>query len=160
LKQPSFLRGLCILAIFAWAGWAKLGVSPAGRRPPPRFGARGVLVPDANGAPSTSRLHRQARTAFALEIQRQKSLLADYKGKASSSISGYWWACKIETPWIIELREKYARRDLKSSHRHRGRRLKKDDKAPGKDKAAVAKFVERKRITYPILVDGDSLSQE
>ena len=38
---------------------------------------------------------------------------------------------------------------------------KKDDKAAwAKDKSAVAKFVDQEKITYPILVDGDSLSQE
>jgi len=38
--------------------------------------------------------------------------------------------------------------------------LNKDDKAGwAKDKAAIAKFVSEEKVPYPILIDGDSLSQ-
>ena len=157
---------LCILAIFAWAGWANWEYRQQAAARLLASAARGVLVPDANGAPQyQSPFTGKPAPAFALEdLSGKKVSLADYKGKAV--LVNFWatWCgpCKIETPWIIELRERYAAQGFEVlGIDTEGDDLKKDDKAGwAKDKAAVAKFVDQEKINYPILVDGDSLSQE
>ncbi len=156
---------LCILAIFGWAGWANWEYRQQAAARLLASAAKGVLVPDANGAPQyLSPFTGKPAPAFALEdLSGKKVSLADYKGKAV--LVNFWatWCgpCKIETPWIIELRNKYAAQGFEVlGIDTEGDDLKKDDKAAwAKDKAAVAKFVEQEKIDYPILVDGDSLSQ-
>jgi len=73
-----------------------------------------------------------------------------------------WCApCKIETPWMIELRNKYAAQGFEIlGVAAEGDDLKKDDKAGrAKDKLAIDKFVRRMGVPYPVLLDGDSISQ-
>jgi cytochrome c biogenesis protein CcmG/thiol:disulfide interchange protein DsbE len=103
--------------------------------------------------------------AFALEdLSGKKVSLANYKGKAV--LINFWatWCapCKIETPWLIELRNKYAGEGFEIiGISTEGDDLKKDDKAGwAQDKAAIGKFVEQEHVPYPMLVDGDSISQE
>ena len=103
---------LFILAIFAWAGWANWEyrkqaaerlLAAAARPnscPPPRRPAA-VLTP----------LQGKPAPAFTLEdLKGRKVSLASYKGKAV--LINFWatWCgpCKIETPWLIELRNRYA----------------------------------------------------
>ena len=103
---------LCILAIFAWAGWANWEYRQQAAARLLASAAKGELIPDANGAPQyQSPFTGKPAPAFALEdLSGKKVSLADYKGKAV--LVNFWatWCgpCKIETPWIIELREKYA----------------------------------------------------
>ena len=110
-----------ILAIFAWAGWAnweyrqqaaeKLLASAAQGRTgprPQRATCRNINSPFM-GKPAP---------AFALEdLSGKKVSLASYKGKAV--LINFWatWCgpCKIETPWLVELRNKYAARVLRFS---------------------------------------------
>jgi len=157
---------LCILAIFAWAGWANWEYRKQAAARLLASSAKGELIPVANGVPQyQSPFTGKPAPAFALEdLSGKKVSLADYKGKAV--LVNFWatWCgpCKIETPWIIELRNKYAAQGFEVlGIDTEGNDLKKDDKAAWtKDKAAVAKFVDQEKINYPILVDGDSLSQE
>jgi cytochrome c biogenesis protein CcmG/thiol:disulfide interchange protein DsbE len=102
--------------------------------------------------------------AFTLEdLSGRKVSLDSYKGKAV--LINFWatWCgpCKIETPWLIELRNKYASQGFEIlGISTEGDDLNKDDKAGwAKDKAAIAKFVSEEKVPYPILIDGDSLSQ-
>jgi cytochrome c biogenesis protein CcmG/thiol:disulfide interchange protein DsbE len=102
--------------------------------------------------------------AFVLEdLSGRQVSLASYKGKAV--LINFWatWCgpCKLETPWLIELRNKYSAQGFEVlGISTEGDDLAKDDKAGwAKDKAAIAKFVAEEKVPYPILVDGDSLSQ-
>jgi thiol-disulfide isomerase/thioredoxin len=157
---------LCILAIFGWAGWANWEYRQQATARLAASAPKGELIPDTNGtAQYQSPFMGKPAPAFALEdLSGKKVSLADYKGKAV--LVNFWatWCgpCKIETPWIIELRQKYASQGFEVlGISTEGDDLKKDDKAGwAKDKAAIAKFVDQEKITYPILVDGDSLSQE
>ena len=81
--------------------------------------AKGELVPDpASGTPQyISPFMGKPAPAFVLEdLSGKKVSLASYKGKAV--LINFWatWCgpCKIETPWLIELRNKYAARALRS----------------------------------------------
>lgn len=157
---------LCILAIFGWAGWANWEYRQQAAARLAASAPKGELIPDANGvAQYQSPFMGKPAPAFALEdLSGKKVSLADYKGKAV--LVNFWatWCgpCKIETPWIIELRQKYASQGFEVlGIDTEGDDLKKDDKAAwAKDKSAVAKFVDQEKITYPVLVNGDSLSQE
>jgi cytochrome c biogenesis protein CcmG/thiol:disulfide interchange protein DsbE len=156
---------LAILAIFGWAGWVNWENR---QQAAPRLAAsvpKGELVPDANGmAQYQSPLAGKPAPAFALEnLSGKKVSLADYKGKAV--LVNFWatWCgpCKIETPWLIELRNKYASQGFEIlGISTEGDDLKPSDKAGwAKDKAAIAKFVDQEKVPYPVLINGDSLSQ-
>jgi cytochrome c biogenesis protein CcmG/thiol:disulfide interchange protein DsbE len=156
---------LAILAIFAWAGWANWENRQQAAARLAAAVPKGELVPDANGeAQYQSPLSGKPAPAFALEdLSGKKVSLADYKGKAV--LVNFWatWCgpCKIETPWLIELRNKYASQGFEIlGISTEGDDLKPSDKAAwAKDKAAIAKFVDQEKVPYPILINGDSLSQ-
>ncbi len=106
---------LFILAIFAWAGWANFEYrKQAAERCWPRRSKQGELVADAAGGEAailTRRSSASPRPQFTLEdLSGKKVSLASYKGKAV--LINFWatWCapCKIETPWLIELRNQYA----------------------------------------------------
>ena len=69
--------------------------------------------------------------------------------------------CEIETPWLVELRKQYAPQGFEIlGVDSEADDLKTEDKAGwAKDKAAVAKFVQREHMQYPVLIDGDSISK-
>jgi cytochrome c biogenesis protein CcmG/thiol:disulfide interchange protein DsbE len=97
-------------------------------------------------------------------LNGQKVSLASYKGKAV--LINFWatWClpCKIETPWLVELHNKYAGQGFEVlGISAEGEGLKKDDKAGwAKDRAAIGKFVAKMKTPYPMLLDGDRISQE
>ena len=94
----------------------------------------------------------------------RKVRLRDLRGQPV--VVNFWatWCgpCKIETPWLVELRNKYAGQGFEIlGISTEGDDLKKDDKAGwAKDKAAIAKFVAEEKMPYPVLVDGDSISKD
>jgi thiol-disulfide isomerase/thioredoxin len=156
-----------ILAIFAWAGWANWEFR---RQQVERLLAnaeQGELVPATEGnAPQyISPLNGKPAPAFALnDLSGKKISLADYKGKAV--MLNFWatWCgpCRIETPWIVELRNKYAAQGFEVlGVDTEGDDLQKDDKAGwAKASAAAAKFAAEEKILYPLLLDGDSISRD
>lgn len=155
---------LLILAIFAWAGWANWEYRRQLADERLANAAKGELVPGTGGTLQyISPLNGKAAPAFALEdLSGKKVTLASYRGKAV--LVNFWatWCgpCKVETPWLVELRDKYAAQgfeilgvDTEADD------LKPSDKAGwAKDKAAIGKFVAEEKVQYPVLVDGDSIS--
>jgi len=156
---------LFILAGFAWAGWANWEYRQQAAARLLATEARGELVPDPSGGAAIyiSPLTGRMAPAFVLKDLSGKNVsLASYRGKAV--LINFWatWCapCKIETPWLVELRNKYAHQGFEIlGIDTEGDDLKPDDKA-GWDKthAEVAKFVQQEKISYPILFNGDSLS--
>jgi thiol-disulfide isomerase/thioredoxin len=158
---------LLILSAFAWAGWANFEYRKQAAERLLAQAAKGELVVDAaTGAEKyESPLAGKAAPAFALEdLNGNKVSLASYKGKAV--LVNFWatWCapCKIETPWLIELRNQYAAQGFEIlGISAEGDGVGKDDQAAwAKQKAEVAKSVERMHIQYPVLIDGDSISQQ
>ena len=103
--------------------------------------------------------------AFALEdLTGKKVTLASYRGKAV--LINFWatWCapCRLETPWLIELRNKYAAQGFEIlGVDTEGDDLQKSDTAGwAKDKAAVGKFVAEMKVPYPMVMDGDSISRD
>jgi peroxiredoxin len=98
---------------------------------------------------------------FALEnLQGQKVSLASYKGKAV--LLNFWatWCapCKVETPWLIELRKQYAPQGFEVIGVSTDDLDKDNKKQNAEDKAEIAKFVADLHIDYPVLIDGDSIA--
>ncbi len=158
---------LFLLATFAWAGWANWKYRQQAAERMLASAAKGELVPDPAGgmAQYNSPLKGKPAPAFALEdLSGKKVTLASYKGKAV--LINFWatWCgpCKLETPWLVELRNKYAGQGFEIlGVSTEGEDLKKDDKAGwDKDRAAIGKFVEQMKVPYPMLVGGDSISQD
>jgi len=129
--------------------------------------AKGELVADAAGddAKYVSPLTGKLAPAFELEdLSGKKVSLESYKGKAV--LVNFWatWCapCKIETPWLVELRDQYALQGFEIlGVSTEGDGVGRDDKAAwDKDKAAIARSVERMHMQYPVLIDGDSISEQ
>ena len=156
---------LFLFAVFAWAGWANWEYRQQAAERLLANVAKGELVADAaTGAPVyISPLQGRMAPAFALNnLSGSKVPLSSYRGKAV--LINFWatWCapCKIETPWIVELRDKYASQGFEVlGIDTEGDDLKPDDKVGwAKAKEAAGKFVAEEKISYPILLDGDSIS--
>lgn len=158
---------LFLLAVFAWAGWANWEHR---RQALAQRQAAAVthaeLVPDTTGTLQQNNLPLMDKPApaFTLEdMSGKKVSLASYKGKAV--LINFWatWCapCKIETPWLVELRNQYAPQGFEIlGVSTEGDNLAPDDKADwARDKSEIAKFVAQMKVPYPMLLDGDSLSQ-
>ena len=157
---------LLILAILGWAGWANWEYRQQAAEKLLANQAKGELVPDAAGGPAkyATPLGGKPAPAFTLEdIDGRRVTLASFKGKAV--LLNFWatWCgpCKIETPWLVELRNKYAAQGFEVvGISTEGEDLKPDDKAGwAKDREAVKKFVSEMKVPYPMLLGGDALSQ-
>jgi cytochrome c biogenesis protein CcmG/thiol:disulfide interchange protein DsbE len=154
---------LFILAMFAWTGWATWEYRKQAGERMAASSAQGQLVTDAAaGEPEfISRLRGKAAPGFVLEdLSGRKVSLASYKGRAV--LINFWatWCapCKVETPWLIELRNEYAAQGfevlgISADDIDRG-----DPQKLSEEKNEIARFVEQTHIPYPVLIDGDSLS--
>jgi cytochrome c biogenesis protein CcmG/thiol:disulfide interchange protein DsbE len=169
LRRNTLVLGatLLILAIFAWAGWANWEYRRQQAERLLANAGQGELVPAADaGTPQyVSPLQGKTAPVFTLvDLSGKKVSLADYKGKAV--MINFWatWCgpCRIETPWIVELRQKYAAQGFEVlGIDTEGDDLKKDDKAGwAKATAAANKFATEEKIPYPVLLDGDSISRD
>jgi len=94
------------------------------------------------------------------DLDGKKVSLADYKGKAV--LLNFWatWCgpCKIEIPWIEKLRDQYKSQGFEvlgiESDNYDT-----DPKALAEYKAGVVKSATALGINYPVLLEGDTLSQ-
>lgn len=154
---------LAILALFAWAGWANWEYRKQAAERRLASGAEGVYAPGPAGTIEyLSPLVGKPAPSFSLEdLEGKKVSLASYRGKAV--LLNFWatWCtpCKIETPWLVELRNQYAPQGFEILG------ISADDfdmdnpQKLSEEKQGVARFVARQHIPYPVLIDGDALSQ-
>ncbi|MGD0522906.1 MAG: TlpA disulfide reductase family protein [Terracidiphilus sp.] len=154
---------LFILAIFAWAGWANWEYRRQAAERLLASTAQGELVPDPAGgtAEFKSPLKGKAAPGFTLEdLNGRKVTLQSYKGKAV--LINFWatWCapCKVETPWLIELRNRYAAQGFEVLGISADDLDPDDQRKLSEEKKEIARFVEQMHIPYPVLIDGDSLS--
>lgn len=158
---------LFILATFAWAGWAnwEYRKQAATREAAMAASAAGMAADTNTGSVVFhSGLTGKAAPDFTLDDLSGKPVsLANYRGKAV--MINFWatWCtpCKIETPWIVELRNKYAAQGFEVL----GVSSQGDDATPkdtiawDKDKAAIEKFAQEEKLPYPVLLGGDSIAK-
>jgi cytochrome c biogenesis protein CcmG/thiol:disulfide interchange protein DsbE len=155
---------LFILSTFAWAGWANYEYRKQAADRMLASVAQGELVLDpATGTPQyLSPLKGKPAPPFVLEdLNGKKVSLASYKGKAV--LINFWatWCapCKIETPWIIELRNQYASRGFEVLAISADDLNRDDPKELAKDKLEIARSAQKLHINYPVLIDGGSLDK-
>ena len=169
MRRNTLVLGvtLFILAAFAWAGWANWQ-----NRKQQVEKAAGTAVhatlekgESADAMYTSSPLLGKPAPEFKLEdLSGKKVTLADYKGKAL--LINFWatWCgpCKLETPWIVELRNQYADKGFEVlGIDSEGDDLKADDKEGiAKQKESVAKFVKQEKMPYPVLLNGDSIANQ
>jgi cytochrome c biogenesis protein CcmG/thiol:disulfide interchange protein DsbE len=155
---------LFILAVFAWAGWANWEYRRQAAERLLASEAKGELVPTTVGdsLDISSPLVGKPAPSFALEdLSGKKVSLASYKGKAL--LINFWatWCapCKIETPWLIDLRKQYASQGFEVLGISADDLDQTDAKKLSDQKQEIARFVEKMQIPYPVLIDGDAISQ-
>jgi cytochrome c biogenesis protein CcmG/thiol:disulfide interchange protein DsbE len=157
---------LFVLAAFAWAGWANWMYRKQAAEKAMANTAKAELVPagsdDASMYTSSPLLGKPAPNFTLQDVNGKKVSLADYKGKAV--LINFWatWCgpCKLETPWLVELRDQYAAKGFEIlGVSAEGDELAPDDAAGwARQKKEIAEFMKKERMDYPVLIDGDSIS--
>ena len=164
MKRNTIVLGvvLLILATFAWAGWANFEYRKQAAEKVLAGGAEGELALDTSGGVPqlVSLLKGKPAPAFSLEdLSGKKVALSSYKGKAV--LVNFWatWCapCKIETPWLVELRDQYAGQGFEILGISTDDIDRDDSKALAKEKDEIAKSVQKMKMDYPILIDGATL---
>ena len=154
---------LLLLAAFAWAGWANWEYRKQAAELRAAAVARGELVATSSDAPQfLSPLMNKPAPDFTLQdLSGKKVSLSSYKGKAV--LINFWatWCapCKIETPWIIDLRNQYAAQGFEVLGISADDLDLNDKQKLAEEKQQIAATVQQMHIPYPVLLNGDSLSQ-
>ena len=157
---------LFILAAFAWAGWANWEYRKQAAERLLASTAKAELVPATGDSDNPLQflpaLLGKPAPAFTLEdLSGNKVSLASYKGKAL--VINFWATCcapcKLETPWLVELRNQYAAQGFEvlgvsADDIDRG-----DPQKLSDEKRAIARFVQQMHMPYPVLIDADSISR-
>jgi cytochrome c biogenesis protein CcmG/thiol:disulfide interchange protein DsbE len=166
MKRNSLVLGavLAILAFFGWAGWANFEYrkQAAERLLATAPGGEAEAGPASDGPQFIPMLLGKPAPAFTLEdLSGRKVSLASYKGKAL--LINFWatWCgpCKIETPWLIELRNRYAGQDFEVLGVSMDDLDRGNPSALSEEKQEIARFVRQTQIPYPVLIGGDSVSR-
>ena len=154
---------LFILAAFAWAGWANWEYRRQAAERLQATATQGELVLDASGVPQyLSPLQGKPAPPFTLEdLSGNKVSLASFKGHALAiNFWATWCApCKIETPWLIDLRNQYAAQGFEVLAVSADDIDRNDPKKFSDEKQEIARFVQRMKMPYPVLIDADSISE-
>ena len=164
MKRNTLVLGavLFILAAFAWAGWANFEFRKQAAEKLLANAAHGELVADPSGGPAQflSPLKGKQAPDFTLDdLSGKKVSLAGYKGKAV--LINFWatWCapCRIETPWLVELRNQYTGQGFEILGVSTDDIDRDDLFKLSAEKQEIAKFVAKMRMSYPVLIEGDKL---
>jgi len=167
VKRNTLVLGavLLILSTFAWAGWANYEYRKQAAEKLLASVAKGELIVDASSGDGkyVSPLTGKPAPAFALEnLAGKKVSLADYKGKAV--LINFWatWCapCKIETPWLVELRNQYAAQGFEVLGISADDLDKDDAKKLADEKKEIGRTADQLHIPYPVLIDGGSIDKD
>ncbi|MGB9407068.1 MAG: TlpA disulfide reductase family protein [Terracidiphilus sp.] len=155
---------LFILAAFAWAAWANWELRMQARERLQVPAAQGVLAasPDGGAPQYLAPLLGKPAPPFTLEdLSGNKVSLTGFKGKALAiNFWATWCApCKVETPWLIALRNQYASQGFEVLGISMDDLDRSDPQKLSDEKKEIARFVQQMQMPYPALIDGDSISQ-
>ena len=169
MKRNTIVLGitLLLLAVFAWAGWANWEYRKQAAEKRLAAVEKAELVADSSAGAGdvphfVSQLTNHPAPDFTLEdIAGKKVSLDSYKGKAV--LINFWatWCgpCKIETPWLVELRNQYASKGFEILGLSADD-LDLDDKAKlTEEKRDIAKFAQQQHMDYPVLINAGSLDK-
>ncbi|HEX4286509.1 MAG TPA: TlpA family protein disulfide reductase [Terracidiphilus sp.] len=167
MKRNTIVLGivLFLLAVFAWAGWANWQYRKQAAEQRLAAVEKADLVP-ASGAGDVphfvSPLISKPAPNFVLEdVSGKKVSLESYKGKAV--LINFWatWCgpCKIETPWLVELRNQYADKGFEILGVSADDLDLDDKKKLADEKREIAKFAQQEHMQYPVLINGGSLDK-
>ena len=164
MKRNTIVTGivLLILATFAWAGWANWEYRKQAAEKRMANVSQAELVEAGDAQAALNPLIGKPAPPFSLEdLGGKKVSLADYKGKAL--LINFWatWCgpCKVETPWLVDLRNQYAPKGFEVLGVSTDDIDRDDVKMLGSEKKEIADFVERMHMPYPVLIEGDKLSK-
>jgi thiol-disulfide isomerase/thioredoxin len=168
VKRNTIVLGivLLLLAVFAWAGWANWEYRKQAAEKRAASMEKAELVADSGGAGDVPHfvtpLMNHAAPDFTLEdLGGKKISLASYKGKAV--LINFWatWCgpCKIETPWLVGLRNQYAGQGFEILGVSTDDLDRDDKKQFEGEKRDIQKFSDQYHIPYPILLGADSLDK-
>lgn len=156
-----------ILGLLSLAGWANWQNRVHLAQHQQAMANQAVLV--ADNAPGgggvlhmSSPLVGKPAPAFTLtNLKGEKVSLANYKGKAVQiNFWATWCApCKIETPWLVELEKQYSPKGFEILAVSVDDLDKDDPKLLAKEKIDIAKSAQQLGISYPVLIDGDSIGK-
>jgi cytochrome c biogenesis protein CcmG/thiol:disulfide interchange protein DsbE len=153
---------LFILAAFAWAGWVNWEYRHQAAERLHASAAQGELVVDAAGTSQyLTPLRGKPAPPFTLEdLSGNKVSLASFKGHALAiNFWATWCApCKIETPWLIDLRNQYAAQGFEVLAISADDIDRNDPKKFSNEKQEIARFVQKMHMPYPVLIDGGSIA--
>ena len=94
------------------------------------------------------------------DVTGKKVSLASLKGKAV--LINFWatWCapCKIETPWLVDLRNQYGPQGFEVLGISADDIDRNNAKRFGEEKDEIAEFTTKMHIPYPVLIDGSTLS--
>ena len=165
MKRNTVVLGvvLFILGTFAWAGWANFEYRQQAAQLRLASVERGMLVADPQGGPPEYVSPLVGKPAPAIELEDvagKKVALAEFKGKAV--LINFWatWCapCKIETPWLVDLRNQYGPQGFEVLGISADDIDRNNAKRFGEEKDEIAEFTTKMHIPYPVLIDGATLS--
>jgi peroxiredoxin len=164
LKRNTIVTGivLVVLATFAWAGWANWESRKQAAEKRMAEASQAELVEARDAQEALNPLVGKTAPAFSLEdLGGKKVSLADYKGKAV--LINFWatWCgpCKIETPWLVDLRNQYAGKGFEILGVSTDEIDRTDTKMFGDEKKEISDFVQKMHMPYPVLIQGDTISK-
>ncbi len=157
-----FTAVLFILAVFAWAGWANWEYRHQAAERLRTSAPQGELVVDAGGTLQyNSPLLGKPAPHFTLEdLSGNQHSLSEFKGHALAiNFWATWCApCKVETPWLIDLRNQYAAQGFEVLGISADDIDRKDPRKFSDEKQEIARFVQKMHMPYPVLIDGGSVA--
>ena len=155
---------LFILAAFGWAGWANWEYRRQAAERALASAAKGDLAASPSGDMPELMLPMMNKPApaFTLEDLSGKQVsLASYKGKAV--LINFWatWCapCKIETPWLIDLRNQYASQGFEVLGISADDLDLNDKQKLSEEKQEIASTATQMHIPYPVLINADAISK-
>lgn len=163
MRRNTLVLGavLLILALFAWAGWANWEIRKQNVERTQALATRSTGIPQFASPQFASPLTGKPAPPFELhDLDGKRVSLDQYKGKAV--LLNFWatWCgpCKIETPWLVDLRNQYAPQGFEIIGISMDDLDPNDQEKLSEEKKEIAQFAGQQKVQYPVAIGGDAIS--